>query len=44
MTCDLANPIFTDEAKATAHIEADRWPNGVQLSALRLLERPQDGW
>jgi transposase-like protein len=28
MTCDLANPIFTDEAKATAHIEADRWPNG----------------
>jgi transposase-like protein len=29
MTCDLANPIFTDEAKATAHMEADRWPNGV---------------
>jgi transposase-like protein len=28
MTCDLDNPIFTDEAKATAHIEADRWPNG----------------
>jgi transposase-like protein len=28
MTCDLANPIFTDEAKATAHIEAGRWPNG----------------
>jgi transposase-like protein len=29
MTCDLANPIFTDEAKATEHMEADRWPNGV---------------
>jgi transposase-like protein len=29
MTCDLANPIFTDEAKATAHMEADRWPDGV---------------
>jgi transposase-like protein len=28
MTCDLANPIFTDEAKATAHMEADRWPDG----------------
>ncbi|MFZ3328158.1 MAG: IS1595 family transposase [Methylocella sp.] len=27
MTCDLANPIFTDEAKATAHMEADRWPD-----------------
>src|SRR5712691_4239794 len=29
MTCDLTNPIFTDEAKATAHMEADRWPDGV---------------
>jgi len=29
MTCDLANPIFTDEAKATEHMEADRWPNGA---------------
>jgi transposase-like protein len=29
MTCDLDNPIFTDEAKATAHMEVDRWPNGV---------------
>ena len=29
MTCDLANPIFTDEAKATAHMETDRWPDGV---------------
>jgi hypothetical protein len=29
MTCDLANPIFTDEANATEHMEADRWPNGV---------------
>src|ERR1700737_4435335 len=28
MTCDLDNPIFTDEAKATAHMEADRWPDG----------------
>jgi transposase-like protein len=29
MTCDLANPIFSDEAKATAHMEADRWPDGA---------------
>jgi transposase-like protein len=29
MTCDLTNPIFTDEAAAVAHMEADRWPNGV---------------
>jgi transposase-like protein len=29
MTCDLANQIFTDEAKATAHMEADRWPDGA---------------
>ena len=29
MTCDLANPIFTDEAKATAHMEADRWTDGA---------------
>jgi transposase-like protein len=29
MTCDLANPIFTDEARATAHMEADRWPDGA---------------
>ena len=29
MTCDLTNPIFTDEAKAIAHMEADRWPDGV---------------
>jgi len=29
MTCDLANPIFTDEGNATEHMEADRWPNGV---------------
>jgi len=29
MTCDLANPIFTDEAKATVHMEADRWPHGA---------------
>lgn len=29
MTCDLTNPIFTNEAKAIEHMEADRWPNGV---------------
>ncbi|HEY1541694.1 MAG TPA: IS1595 family transposase [Xanthobacteraceae bacterium] len=29
MTCDLTNPIFTDETAATAHMESDRWPNGV---------------
>ena len=29
MTRDLANPIFTDEAKATAHMETDRWPDGA---------------
>jgi transposase-like protein len=28
VTCDLTNPIFTNEAKAMAHMEADRWPNG----------------
>jgi transposase-like protein len=26
---DLTDPIFHDEAKAMAHIEADRWPDGV---------------
>jgi transposase-like protein len=29
MNIDLTNPIFHDEAKATAHMEADRWPDGV---------------
>jgi transposase-like protein len=29
MTCDLTKPIFTNEAAATAHMEADRWPNGA---------------
>jgi transposase-like protein len=29
MICDLTNPIFTDEDKAIAHMEADRWPDGV---------------
>src|SRR5579883_1381539 len=29
MTCDLTNSIFTTEEKATAHMEADRWPNGA---------------
>ena len=25
---DIANPIFHDETKAMAHLEASRWPNG----------------
>ena len=29
MTCDLTNPIFTDEAAAIAHMEASRWPTDV---------------
>ena len=29
MTCDLTNPIFTDETAACAHMESDRWPTGV---------------
>lgn len=29
MTCDLTNPIFTNEVAATAHMEADRWPTEV---------------
>ena len=29
MTCDLTNPIFTNEAAAIAHMEADRWPMQV---------------
>ena len=29
MTCNLTNPIFTDEAKALAHMEESRWPEGV---------------
>src|SRR5579872_4149716 len=29
MDINLTNPIFHDEAKATAHMEADRWPDGV---------------
>ncbi len=28
MTVNLTDPIFHDEALATAHMEADRWPNG----------------
>lgn len=27
--CDLTNPIFTDEAAATAHMEKGRWPHEV---------------
>jgi len=29
MTCDLTNPIFTNEAAAVAHLEKDRWGNSV---------------
>lgn len=29
MTCDLTNPIFTNEAAATAYMEKNRWPNEV---------------
>jgi transposase-like protein len=29
MDIDLTSPIFHDETKATAHMEADRWPDGV---------------
>ena len=28
MTCDLTNPIFTDETAARKHFEALRWPDG----------------
>lgn len=28
MTCDLTNPIFTDENAARKHFEALRWPDG----------------
>ena len=28
MTCDLANPIFTNEDAARKHFEALRWPDG----------------
>src|SRR5487761_2564502 len=29
MTCDLTNPIFTDEDAAIEHMESDRWPDGA---------------
>jgi len=29
MDIDLTNPMFHDEAKAEAHMEADRWPDGA---------------
>jgi hypothetical protein len=29
MDIELTNLIFHDEAKATAHMEADRWPDGA---------------
>ena len=28
-TIDLINPIFSDEAKARAYLEGERWPDGV---------------
>ena len=28
MTCDLTNPIFTDEDAARKHFETLRWPDG----------------
>ena len=28
MTVDITDPIFHDEAKAIAHLEMSRWPNG----------------
>jgi transposase-like protein len=28
MTCDLTDPIFSNEAKALEHMENDRWPGG----------------
>ena len=43
MDIDLTNPIFHDETKATAHMEADRWPDGVSLPVLRLGQRPSHG-
>jgi transposase-like protein len=29
MAADLTNPVFTNEAAAVAHLEASRWPDGV---------------
>ncbi|MGH6851267.1 MAG: IS1595 family transposase [Methylocella sp.] len=29
MPVDITDPIFHDEVKATAHMEADRWPDGA---------------
>ena len=29
MSVNLTDPVFHDETKATAHMEADRWPDGV---------------
>jgi transposase-like protein len=43
MTCDLANPTFTDEDKARQFLEACRWPDGPvcpfcgQLDTVKLL-------
>jgi len=49
MDIDLTNPIFHDEPKATAHMEADRWPNGVNcplcgsLNVHRMAGKTQTG-
>jgi transposase-like protein len=31
MNINITNPIFHDEAKALAHLEADRWPDGEPI-------------
>src|ERR1700738_1149923 len=41
MTCALDSPIFSDEAKATAHMEADRWPNGANCPHCGSLKVPK---
>lgn len=39
MTFDLTAPKFTNEAAAVAHMEADRWPNGVTCPLCGSVER-----
>ena len=34
MNVNICNPIFHDEAKATAHIEQSRWPDGEPVCPL----------
>jgi transposase-like protein len=38
MEIKLTNPIFTDEAKARAYLEAQRWPGGVSCPFCGLLD------